>query len=119
MSVPASESWMRARLLGSRCCRCVTHFWYVACFWALAAGSDRQNGATLPSDASLVMEGHQFRDAVLNRDGSVDYAAFNAIWPNLRVLARCSPKDKYTIVRGEVWGQVWCHMGTFEEDCSA
>lgn len=54
------------------------------------------------------MEGPQFRDAVLTRDGTVDYAAFNAIWPNLRVLARCSPKDKYTIVRGEAWGQGWC-----------
>ena len=59
----------------------------------------------MPSDAALVMEGQQFRDAVLTPDGSVDYAAFNAIWPNLRVLARCSPKDKYTIVRGATKGQ--------------
>ena len=110
MSVPVSESRLWARLLGSQCCRRPTHLSAGCC--ALAAGSDRQNSAALPSDAALVMEGHQFRDAVLTRDGSVDYAAFNAIWPNLRVLARCSPKDKYTIVRGQAWGQAWCCRDT-------
>ena len=27
-------------------------------------------------------------------------AAFDSVWPRLRVLARCSPTDKLTIVRG-------------------
>ncbi len=30
-------------------------------------------------------------------------AEFLRLWPRLRVLARCTPADKYTIVTGELW----------------
>ena len=50
-----------------------------------------------------VMTGADFRRLVLpsGPEGEIDLAAFNALWPRLRVLARCSPRDKLTIVRGE------------------
>lgn len=46
------------------------------------------------------MESSEFQRHILNADGSIDYDAFDRIWPNLRVLARCTPLDKYTIVKG-------------------
>ena len=33
-------------------------------------------------------------------DKIIDMAAFDAIWPKLRVLARCQPEDKLTLVTG-------------------
>jgi magnesium-transporting ATPase (P-type) len=35
-----------------------------------------------------------------NANKIIDRAAFDAIWPKLRVLARCQPEDKLTLVRG-------------------
>ena len=37
---------------------------------------------------------------MLRPDGSINYTAFQTIAPKLRVLARCSPSDKYNLVRG-------------------
>jgi P-type Ca2+ transporter type 2B len=48
----------------------------------------------------LVMEGPDFRRKVLDDDGNLRQAEFDKIWPHLRVLARSSPKDKYTLVSG-------------------
>ena len=54
------------------------------------------------TDASAaVMSGPEFRERVLRADGSIDRDSFGALWPSLRVMGRCSPQDKYTIVRGE------------------
>ena len=39
---------------------------------------------------------------MLRPDGSLDREAFMALWPSLRVLGRCSPQDKYTIVQGSL-----------------
>jgi magnesium-transporting ATPase (P-type) len=50
--------------------------------------------------SELVLEGPAFRRRVLAEDGSIRQAAFDELWPTLRVLARCSPADKYTIVKG-------------------
>jgi Ca2+ transporting ATPase len=47
----------------------------------------------------IVLEGFEFRARVL-KDGKLDQAAFDAIWPHLRVLARSSPEDKHTLVSG-------------------
>ncbi|KAJ1448660.1 hypothetical protein M885DRAFT_538441 [Pelagophyceae sp. CCMP2097] len=33
-------------------------------------------------------------------DKVIDQAAFDLVWPKLRVLARCQPEDKLTLVRG-------------------
>jgi hypothetical protein len=46
-----------------------------------------------------VLEGPQFRHLVLQPDGSMDLDAFAALWPHLRVMARCTPADKYTLVQ--------------------
>ncbi|EIE20267.1 calcium-translocating P-type ATPase [Coccomyxa subellipsoidea C-169] len=52
------------------------------------------------SDASdAVLTGPEFRQRVLRPDGSIDRREFDALWPALRVMGRCSPQDKYTIVR--------------------
>ena len=66
------------------------------------------NGAN--SAGAAVMTGPEFRERVLRADGSIDRQRFTALWPALRVMGRCSPQDKYTIVRGEPpcrlpWGQ--------------
>ena len=51
--------------------------------------------------AGAVLTGPAFRRAVLpsGPDGPLDTSAFADLWPALRVLARCSPRDKLTIVR--------------------
>ena len=72
-----------------------------ACGCAGTNGTGSSNGHLATSDATLVLEGHQFRDFVVGTNGVIDRAAFAAIWPRLRVLARCSPEDKYTIVKGK------------------
>ena len=46
------------------------------------------------------MEGKEFRRRVLDAGGSLRQESFDATWPDLRVLARCSPTDKLTIVKG-------------------
>ena len=48
----------------------------------------------------LVIDGEDFRRAVIRLDGSLDQAMFNLLWPRLRVLARCTPMDKYVIIQG-------------------
>lgn len=65
---------------------------------ALDCGILQGNGHVPSSDE--VMEGAQFHARVHRPDGAFDQAAFNALWPRLRVLARCSPQDKYTIIKG-------------------
>jgi Ca2+ transporting ATPase len=49
---------------------------------------------------AVALTGPQFRAQVFRADGSFDQAAFDLLWPTLRVLARCSPADKLTLVRG-------------------
>ena len=48
----------------------------------------------------LVLDGPEFRSAVLDDDGNIRQHVFDAVWRRLRVLARCSPADKFTIVKG-------------------
>ena len=55
---------------------------------------------TDPSEPHAVLDGREFRGRVLRPDGSVDQAAFRKLWGPLRVLARCTPSDKLTIVKG-------------------
>jgi hypothetical protein len=40
-----------------------------------------------------------FRALVLRPDGSTDLDAFAALWPHMRVMARCTPADKFTLVQ--------------------
>lgn len=50
----------------------------------------------------VAMEGKTFRERVLfDPEGDlINQEEFDKIWPSLRVLARSSPKDKFTLVRG-------------------
>ena len=50
--------------------------------------------------ANVAMTGPDFRRRVLNADGNIIQSAMDEIWPHLRVLARSSPTDKYTLVTG-------------------
>ncbi|CAD7699211.1 unnamed protein product [Ostreobium quekettii] len=52
------------------------------------------------SKGPLVLEGPQFRTQVLREDGTLNQEAFDELWPKFRVMARCSPLDKYTIIQG-------------------
>jgi len=64
----------------------------------LRTGDDLdQEGNPLPMRA---MTGPDFRKKVLLPSGKIDQVAFDEIWPYLRVLARSSPTDKYTLVTG-------------------
>jgi Ca2+ transporting ATPase len=51
-------------------------------------------------EGELVMEGPDFRKRILDKDNNVIQEEFDKIWPNLRVLARSSPTDKYHLVGG-------------------
>ena len=54
-----------------------------------------------PAQPGAIVTGREFRAAVQpgGPDALPDVAAFWVLWPTLRVLARCSPRDKLTIVR--------------------
>jgi len=47
-----------------------------------------------------VMEGPDFRARVVKADGSLDWVQMEMICRQLRVMGRCSPTDKYNLVRG-------------------
>ncbi|GAB9465607.1 Calcium-translocating p-type atpase, pmca-type [Globisporangium polare] len=57
-------------------------------------------GILTPGDNAIVLEGQEFRSRVLDGNGNIIQAEFDRIWPHLRVMARSSPKDKYTLVTG-------------------
>ncbi len=48
----------------------------------------------------LLIPGPVFRKRVLDADGKLNFAEFMKIAPKLRVMGRCSPTDKYTLVKG-------------------
>ena len=50
----------------------------------------------------VVIEGKDFRHHVLDEDGNIRQKEFDSLWHRLRVMARCSPTDKLTIVRGGI-----------------
>lgn len=52
-----------------------------------------------PDPRLAVLEGPVFRALVLRPDGSTDLEAFAALWPHIRVMARCTPADKFTLVQ--------------------
>eukprot|EP00047_Mylnosiga_fluctuans_P017411 m.61258 g.61258 ORF g.61258 m.61258 type:complete len:1336 (-) comp7066_c0_seq1:118-4125(-) len=47
-----------------------------------------------------VMEGPDFRRRVVKEDGSLNYEVLFEICKQLRVMGRCSPSDKYNLVKG-------------------
>ncbi|KAI4810310.1 hypothetical protein KUCAC02_019149 [Chaenocephalus aceratus] len=51
-------------------------------------------------DDFLCMDGKEFNRLIRNSQGEIEQGLIDNIWPNLRVLARSSPTDKYNLVKG-------------------
>lgn len=57
-------------------------------------------GIIKPNDEFLILEGRDFNARVRDENGEIRQELIDKIWPKLRVLARSSPTDKYTLVKG-------------------
>nr|CAH8853004.1 unnamed protein product [Trichobilharzia regenti] len=58
-------------------------------------------GILQPGENFLVLEGKEFNRRIRDKvTGKVRQDLFDQVWINLRVLARSSPQDKYTLVGG-------------------
>uniref|UniRef100_A0A8C6MY92 Calcium-transporting ATPase n=1 Tax=Mus spicilegus TaxID=10103 RepID=A0A8C6MY92_MUSSI len=57
-------------------------------------------GILTPKDDFLCLEGKEFNRLIRNEKGEVEQEKLDKIWPKLRVLARSSPTDKHTLVKG-------------------
>ncbi|KAK4337199.1 hypothetical protein RND71_043298 [Anisodus tanguticus] len=56
-------------------------------------------GILNPGEDFLVLEGKEFNKRIKDANGVVQQSLFDKVWPRLRVLARSSPSDKYTLVK--------------------
>ncbi|XP_034054606.1 plasma membrane calcium-transporting ATPase 1-like isoform X1 [Gymnodraco acuticeps] len=57
-------------------------------------------GIIQPGDDFLCMDGKEFNRRIRNEQGEIEQERIDKIWPKLRVLARSSPTDKHTLVKG-------------------
>ncbi|XP_069315851.1 plasma membrane calcium-transporting ATPase 4 isoform X1 [Eulemur rufifrons] len=57
-------------------------------------------GILTATDDFLCLEGKEFNRLIRNEKGEVEQEKLDHIWPKLRVLARSSPTDKHTLVKG-------------------
>ncbi|KAA0724406.1 Plasma membrane calcium-transporting ATPase 1 [Triplophysa tibetana] len=57
-------------------------------------------GILHPGDDFLCIEGKEFNRRIRNELGEIEQERIDKIWPKLRVLARSSPTDKHTLVKG-------------------
>uniref|UniRef100_A0A3P8X618 Calcium-transporting ATPase n=1 Tax=Cynoglossus semilaevis TaxID=244447 RepID=A0A3P8X618_CYNSE len=57
-------------------------------------------GILHPLDDFVCMEGKEFNRQIRNELGEIEQERIDKIWPKLRVLARSSPTDKHTLVKG-------------------
>lgn len=57
-------------------------------------------GILKPDDDGIILEGKEFNTRIRNASGEVEQKLLDTVWPRLRVLARSSPTDKYTLVKG-------------------
>lgn len=57
-------------------------------------------GIIKPNDDFLILEGKEFNRRIRDSNGDVQQHLLDKVWPKLRVLARSSPTDKYTLVKG-------------------
>ena len=57
-------------------------------------------------DGFFVLEGKEFNKRVTDANGSIDQEKLDKVWPRLRVLARSSPTDKYTLVDGIIRSRI-------------
>uniref|UniRef100_A0A1I8I9W2 Calcium-transporting ATPase n=1 Tax=Macrostomum lignano TaxID=282301 RepID=A0A1I8I9W2_9PLAT len=64
-------------------------------------------GILKPGENFLVLEGKEFNKRIRDpATGQVSQARFDQVWPKLRVLARSSPQDKYTLVSGIIASKI-------------
>ncbi|XP_068917654.1 plasma membrane calcium-transporting ATPase 2 isoform X1 [Tenebrio molitor] len=57
-------------------------------------------GIVKPNEDFLIIEGKEFNRRIRDSTGEVQQHLLDKVWPKLRVLARSSPTDKYTLVKG-------------------
>ncbi|KAH8252409.1 hypothetical protein KR038_009600 [Drosophila bunnanda] len=57
-------------------------------------------GILRPNDDFLILEGKEFNRRIRDSNGDIQQHLIDKVWPKLRVLARSSPTDKYTLVKG-------------------
>ncbi|XP_043932859.1 plasma membrane calcium-transporting ATPase 1-like isoform X1 [Protopterus annectens] len=57
-------------------------------------------GILQPGEDFLCLEGKEFNRIIRNEKGEVEQEKLDKVWPKLRVLARSSPTDKHTLVKG-------------------
>ncbi|KAJ8047066.1 Plasma membrane calcium-transporting ATPase 3 [Holothuria leucospilota] len=57
-------------------------------------------GILKPEENFLVLEGKEFNRRIRDKTGKIQQDLLDKVWPNLRVLARSSPTDKHTLVKG-------------------
>ncbi|TWW62810.1 Plasma membrane calcium-transporting ATPase 1 [Takifugu flavidus] len=57
-------------------------------------------GIIVPGEDFLCLEGKEFNQQIRNDKGEVEQERLDKVWPKLRVLARSSPTDKHTLVKG-------------------
>ncbi|KAH8283395.1 hypothetical protein KR054_008831 [Drosophila jambulina] len=57
-------------------------------------------GILRPNDDFLILEGKEFNRRIRDNNGDIQQHLIDKVWPKLRVLARSSPTDKYTLVKG-------------------
>ncbi|XP_048269017.1 plasma membrane calcium-transporting ATPase 3 isoform X6 [Bombus terrestris] len=57
-------------------------------------------GIFKPNEDFLILEGKEFNRRIRDANGEVQQHLLDKVWPRLRVLARSSPTDKYTLVKG-------------------
>ncbi|XP_075926875.1 plasma membrane calcium-transporting ATPase 2-like isoform X2 [Petromyzon marinus] len=57
-------------------------------------------GILHPNEDFLCIEGKEFNRRIRNDKGEIEQERLDKVWPKLRVLARSSPTDKHTLVKG-------------------
>ncbi|XP_075434503.1 plasma membrane calcium-transporting ATPase 3 isoform X8 [Ascaphus truei] len=57
-------------------------------------------GIIQPGEDFICLEGKEFNRRIRNEKGEIEQERIDKIWPKLRVLARSSPTDKHTLVKG-------------------
>ncbi|XP_055372727.1 plasma membrane calcium-transporting ATPase 2 isoform X3 [Condylostylus longicornis] len=63
-------------------------------------------GIIRPNEDFLILEGKEFNRRIRDSNGDVQQHLIDKVWPKLRVLARSSPTDKYTLVKGIIDSKV-------------
>nr|XP_022915535.1 plasma membrane calcium-transporting ATPase 2 isoform X3 [Onthophagus taurus] len=63
-------------------------------------------GIVRPNEDFLILEGKEFNRRIRDSNGDVQQHLLDKVWPKLRVLARSSPTDKYTLVKGIIDSKV-------------